>query len=168
MNTMSTCRTSGLALKGGPITHLHMESKHFHEKDNNILDTPWIFQDLNGYGHDMLHKARKQSWLNANTKGHFTQKPRAVTKKLWEPERKCPKAISRHLKFVSITSMVKRCHLFDHNHDIYIYIYRHSNKLLNRTKLFGMILGGFNLAFMANMHWRLIVWSTRNWMFCVY
>ena len=122
MNTMSTCRTSGLALKGGPITHLHMESKHFHEKDNNILDTPWIFQDLNGYGHDMLHKARKQSWLNANTKGHFTQKPRAVTKKLWEPERKCPKAISRHLKFVSITSMVKRCHLFDHNHDIYIYI----------------------------------------------
>jgi len=31
-------------------------------------------------------------------KGHFTHEPRVMTMKLWEPKRKCPKAIPRHLQ----------------------------------------------------------------------
>ena len=30
--------------------------------------------------------------------GHFTHEPRALTVKLWEPKRKCPKAVPRHLQ----------------------------------------------------------------------
>jgi hypothetical protein len=29
---------------------------------------------------------------------HFTHEPRAVTMRLWEPKRKCPKAVPRHLQ----------------------------------------------------------------------
>ena len=31
-------------------------------------------------------------------KGHFTHKPRAVTMRLCEPKRKCPKAVPTHLQ----------------------------------------------------------------------
>ena len=30
------------------------------------------------------------------SKGHFTHEPRAMTMRLWEPKRKCPKAVPRH------------------------------------------------------------------------
>ena len=30
--------------------------------------------------------------------GHFTQEPRAMTKRLWEPKKKCPKAVPTHLQ----------------------------------------------------------------------
>ena len=37
-------------------------------------------------------------------KGHFTHKPRAVTMKLWEPKRECPKVIPRHLQNLGVWS----------------------------------------------------------------
>ena len=33
-----------------------------------------------------------------DTKGRFTHEPRAVTMTMWEPKRKCRKAVPRHLK----------------------------------------------------------------------
>ena len=49
--------------------HLHVKSEHFYEKDNVLLDTHESSKiERIPYGHDMLHKARKQSWLDAKTK----------------------------------------------------------------------------------------------------
>ena len=42
-------------------------------------------------------------------KGHFTHEPRAMTMKLWEPERKCPKAIPRHLQNHVVWSRILKC-----------------------------------------------------------
>ena len=36
--------------------------------------------------------------LLCSSKGHFTHEPRAVTMRLWEPKRKCPKAALRHFQ----------------------------------------------------------------------
>ena len=42
------------------------------------------------------------------TKDHFTQEPSALTMKSWEPKRKCPKAIPRHLQnHVSVVQTLK-------------------------------------------------------------
>jgi hypothetical protein len=32
------------------------------------------------------------------SQGHFTHEPRSMTMKLWEPKRKCPKAVPRYLQ----------------------------------------------------------------------
>ena len=45
------------------------------------------------------------SWKEMNdltTKGHFTHEPRAVTMKLWEPKRKCSKAVPRSCSVVIV------------------------------------------------------------------
>ena len=42
-------------------------------------------------------------------KGHFTHEPRAVTMKLWEPKRKCPKAIPTHLQNHVLWSRTLEC-----------------------------------------------------------
>ena len=42
-------------------------------------------------------------------KGHFTHKPRAVTMKLWEPKRKCPKAVPTHLQNHVVWSQTLKC-----------------------------------------------------------
>ena len=43
------------------------------------------------------------------TKGHFTHKPTTATMKLWEPKRKCPKAIPRHLQYHVAWSQTPKC-----------------------------------------------------------
>jgi hypothetical protein len=41
--------------------------------------------------------------------GHFTHEPRAVTVKLSEPKRKCPKAVPRHLQNHAVWSQTLKC-----------------------------------------------------------
>ena len=43
------------------------------------------------------------------TKDHFTHEPRAVTMKLWEPERKCPKAVLRYFRNHGVWSWALKC-----------------------------------------------------------
>ena len=49
------------------------------------------------------------SYLHWYIKGHFTHEPRAVTMKLWEPKRKCPKAIPRHLQNHVVWARIFKC-----------------------------------------------------------
>ena len=44
-----------------------------------------------------------------NLHGHFTHEPSAVTLKLWEPKRKCPKAVPRHLQIHAMWSRTLKC-----------------------------------------------------------
>ena len=43
------------------------------------------------------------------TEGHFAHKPRVVTMKLWEPKRKCPKAVLTHLQNHVVWSRTVKC-----------------------------------------------------------
>ena len=43
------------------------------------------------------------------TKRHFTHEPRAVTMKLREPNRKCPKAVPTHLQDHVVWSRTLKC-----------------------------------------------------------
>jgi len=43
------------------------------------------------------------------SEGHFTHEPRAVTMKLWEPKRKCPKAVRTHLQNHLVWSQTLKC-----------------------------------------------------------
>ena len=43
------------------------------------------------------------------TKGHFKHESRAVTMKLWEPKRKCPKAVPTHLQNHVVWSWTLKC-----------------------------------------------------------
>ena len=45
------------------------------------------------------------------TYGYLTHKPRAVTMKLWEPKRKCPKAVPRHLQTHAMWSRTLQCNV---------------------------------------------------------
>jgi hypothetical protein len=46
------------------------------------------------------------------SKGHFTHEPRAVTMKLWEPKRKCPKAaVPTHLQNHVVWSRILDCNV---------------------------------------------------------
>ena len=48
--------------------------------------------------------------LNRNfTKGDFTHKSRAVTMKSWEPKRKCPKVVPRHIQNHVVWSWTLKC-----------------------------------------------------------
>ena len=49
---------------------------------------------------------KKEAVVN---KGHFTHEPRAMTMKLWEPKRKCPKAIPSHLRNHVVWSRTLKC-----------------------------------------------------------
>ena len=42
-------------------------------------------------------------------KGHYTHEPRAVTTKLWDPKRKCPKAVPKHLQTHVMWSWILKC-----------------------------------------------------------
>ena len=42
-------------------------------------------------------------------KGHFTHEPRAVTMKLWEPKRKCPKVVPTHFQDHVLWSRTLKC-----------------------------------------------------------
>ena len=42
-------------------------------------------------------------------KGHFTHEPRALTMRVWEPKRKCPKAALRHLQSHVMWSQTCKC-----------------------------------------------------------
>ena len=54
-------------------------------------------------------------WVIKNTTGklflrvHFIYEPRAVTMKLWEPKRKCPKAVPTHLHNRIVWSRTLKC-----------------------------------------------------------
>ena len=41
--------------------------------------------------------------------GHFTHEPRALTMKLWEPKRNCPKVVSWHLRIHVVWSRTLKC-----------------------------------------------------------
>ena len=53
-------------------------------------------------------------WEELATKGHFSNEPRAVTMKLWEPKRKCPKAIPTHLQNHVVRSRILKCSVKSH------------------------------------------------------
>ena len=42
-------------------------------------------------------------------RAHFTHEPRAMTRKLWEPKRKCLKAVPRHLQNHVVWSRTLKC-----------------------------------------------------------
>ena len=44
-------------------------------------------------------------------KGHFTHEPRALTMKLWEPKKNCPKAIPSHLQNHVLWSRTLKCNV---------------------------------------------------------
>ena len=58
---------------------------------------------------NLLSKTIHQSVSTDNYEGHFTQEPRAVTMKLWEPKRKCPKAVPIHLQSHVLWSRTLKC-----------------------------------------------------------
>ena len=61
-------------------------------------------------GHTILEAWRHHFPSNTlKHKGHFTHEPRAVTMKLWEPNRKCPKAVPTHLHNHVVLSRALKC-----------------------------------------------------------
>ena len=52
---------------------------------------------------------QRSTWMQDGSKGHFTHKPWAVTMKLWEPKRKCPKAVPTHLQNHVVWSWILKC-----------------------------------------------------------
>jgi hypothetical protein len=54
---------------------------------------------------------KKLVWAGheGSTKGRFTHKPRAVTMKLWEPKRKCPKAVPTQIQNHVVWSRILKC-----------------------------------------------------------
>ena len=52
---------------------------------------------------------RAHSQHKSTNKGHFTHEPRVVTMKLWEPKRKCPKAVPTHLQNHVVWSQTRKC-----------------------------------------------------------
>ena len=69
-------------------------------------------------------------WL---IKGHFTHEPRAVTMKLWEPQRKCPKAVPTHLHNHAVWSRTLEC-------SVKSYVTRPSTKRYFNELLFTQVL----------------------------
>ena len=54
-------------------------------------------------------------WSGPEYTGHFTHEPRAMTMKLWEPKRMCPKAIPTHLQnHVVVWSRTLKCRVKSH------------------------------------------------------
>ena len=58
---------------------------------------------------DTLTSHHLQTQTQTQTKGHFTHEPRAVTLKLWELKRKCPKAVPRYLQNHVVWSRILKC-----------------------------------------------------------
>ena len=72
------------------IGHYYWEVDHFNLKTKIVIS---VYFGILG----ALH------WVQANmpnNKGYFTHEPRAVTMKLWEPKRKCPKAVPMHPQII--------------------------------------------------------------------
>ena len=65
--------------------------------------------------------------------GHFTHDPRAVTMKLWEPKRKCPKAVLSHLQNHVVWSQTLKC-------SVKLYVTMPSTKCYYNEFLFMRIL----------------------------
>ena len=65
----------------------------------------WVLVTLHHGSQLVLSNTTKIS----DTKGHFTHKPRFVTRKLWEPKRVCPKAVPRHLQTRVVWSQILKC-----------------------------------------------------------
>ena len=55
---------------------------------------------------------QSHGWETPLTHGHFTYGPRAVTMKLWEPKRKCPKAIPTNLQNHVVWLWTLKCNVF--------------------------------------------------------
>ena len=66
-------------------------------------------------------------------KGHFTHEPRAVTIKLWEPKRKCPKAVPPLLQHHVVWSQIFKC-------SVKSYVTRPSTKCYFKEFLFMQVL----------------------------
>ena len=72
-----------------------------HEKVVFIFCTCWIVNYIFRWSSkhsDSKTILRKTVLKDLGIKGHFTHKPRAMTIKLWEPQRKCPNFILRYLQ----------------------------------------------------------------------
>jgi hypothetical protein len=72
-----------------------------------------FYKNFNVYGflghvHKKLNISDKSS-TSQQCEGHFAHEPRAVTMKLWEPERKCLEAVPRHLQNHVVWSWTLRC-----------------------------------------------------------
>ena len=66
------------------------------------------------HGERVLIMYEHGSWLEVRRefivpKGHFTHEPRAVTMKLWDPKRECPKAVPTHLQNYVVWSRTLEC-----------------------------------------------------------
>ena len=59
----------------------------------------------------LLLKGKRQQHY---TKGHFTHEPRAVIVRLWEPKRKCPKAVPRHIHNHVVWSRTLECSVWSY------------------------------------------------------
>ena len=71
-------------------------------------EVPWAFTSNVDLTHITSHGPNAMScWTRL--KGHFTHEPRAMTMKLWEPKRKCPKAVPRHLQNHVVWSRTLKC-----------------------------------------------------------
>ena len=59
-----------------------------------------------GYGKLLVQRYKMD---NVYTYGHCTHEPRAVTMRLWEPKRKCPKAVPTYLQHHVVWSGILEC-----------------------------------------------------------
>ena len=62
------------------------------QQKNTLSINPLCSEIMSMFSCQILAKYRCQLYNEIVTKGHVTHEPRAVTMKLWEPKRKCPKA----------------------------------------------------------------------------
>ena len=75
------------------MTHDHVHLSDLHDlscsKNCPLPPNSWLSR---------CHPLISKLCMWVNNKGHFTHEPRSATIKLWEPKRKCPKAVPRHLQ----------------------------------------------------------------------
>ena len=82
-----------------------------------------------------FHWASYKLYVSGNepVERHFTHVPRAITMKLWEPKRKRPKAVSRHLQNHVVWSPIHKC-------SVKSYVTRCSTKCCFKENLFMRVL----------------------------
>ena len=80
------------------------------------------------------------------TKGHLTLEPRPVTMKLWEPKRKCPKAIPTHLPNRVVWSRTLEC-------SVKSYVTRPSTKCYFNDFLFMRVLTHDEIKWTFGVSW---------------
>ena len=102
----------------------------------------WEILERNGHGHAFSFVKWPEMlplYTMTHHKGHFTHEPQAVTMKLWEPQKKCPKAVPTHLYNHVVWSQTLKCSVKSYvtkpsikyyiNQFLFMRVLTHKNKL---------------------------------------